>query len=98
MYRCLSSRLDGSEKFVQSYHPALINSDHLKKINKVKKYFHSTIDAIIRYNKLDLYPAHIFVFADVYHAKNTNVSSQLGYLVFLTDYNNWNLFQYKIYK
>lgn len=38
------------------------------------------------------------VFSDGIHAKNSDQSSQLGYMIFLTDGNNWHLLQYTSYK
>lgn len=42
--------------------------------------------------------AQLLVFSNGSHATNSDGSFQFGYMIFLTDYTNCNLIQYKSYK
>lgn len=72
--------------------------DDVKAMNQVLKYLNESLDAKLQYKPLDIELAKIVVFSDGSHATNSDHSSQLGYLIFLTDNTNWHLLDYKSYK
>lgn len=72
--------------------------EDLKKMDKVIKQLQETAHQTLRYEPLDMEKAEIIVFSDESHATNADLSSQLGYMLFLTDGKNWHLLKYKSYK
>lgn len=73
----------------------IFEDKHVKQMNNSIKYLQDTVECKLRYTPLDLELAKIVVVADGSHATNMDSTSQLGYLVFLTDHVNWNLIHYR---
>lgn len=78
--------------------PQSFEVNDIKLMNKVLRYLLESIDEKLRYAPLNMQEAQIIVFSDGSHATNADGSSQLGYMVLLTDYINWHISQYKSYK
>lgn len=64
------------------------NIEKIKDINKVIKYLKGTVGSKLRYEEFRMGKAELVVFADGSHATNPDGSSQLRYLIFLTDKEN----------
>lgn len=64
--------------------------ENIKQMNKSIRYLHEFADASLRYNHIELDKAKLVVFADGSHASNQDQSSQIGYLIFLTDGKEWH--------
>lgn len=61
------------------------NPDNVKQMNKAIKYLKSTADQHLAYRHMDVDKCKLVVFADGSHASNMYQTSQIVYLVFLTD-------------
>lgn len=70
-------------------------TEHIKNMNKSIKYLKDSADQHLTYNPMDMDKCKIVAFADGSHASNADQTSQIGYLVFVTDGCEWHLLQYK---
>lgn len=69
--------------------------DNIKQMNKAIRYLKDSAEEKLRYETMNLDKARIVAFADSSHATNHDQTSQIGYLIFLTDGELWNLIQFK---
>lgn len=69
-----------------------------KKINKVIKHLKKTCESRLMYETMKWKNARIIVYSDGSHASNDDLSSQWGYLIFITDGTRWHLIHAKSYK
>ncbi len=67
---------------------ATMSMDHTKALNKVIKHLRKTPRQSLVYPKLDLQSLKLKVYADSSFANNADYTSQLGYIVLLTDKTN----------
>ena len=58
---------------------------HIKKLNSVVSHLEKNPKFILRYPKLDKDSLHISVYSNASYCSNTDGSSQLGYIILLTD-------------
>jgi Reverse transcriptase (RNA-dependent DNA polymerase) len=60
-------------------------SDCIKQLNRALKHLKKRPDLFLRFPKLDLKTLRLQVYSDASYANNDDGSSQLGYIIFLTD-------------
>ncbi len=63
-------------------------STYVKKINAIVKHLKTNPDVTLKYPKLDKESLQLTVYSDASFATNKDLSSQLGYFIFISDKNN----------